>query len=193
MLPLLLSAIVFVFLLLGAAVFLLCAAVPFLRRYALSAALWCALWGPAIAAMIVAAVVSLAAAVFISRTDIVTLSQWSRFAKLIGWGYVSAGCLSIGIVASAIAWLHQYLLHRLTFPLFRLYAALVSAGVGSVFGWTIEFVMVAKGAHLRILWIATMCALIAGFGLCAYKWAASLRGPAPDTFTWISPAEFGGI
>jgi hypothetical protein len=41
MLPFLLAGIVFVFLLLGSIVFLVCLLIPWTRQYALSAALWC--------------------------------------------------------------------------------------------------------------------------------------------------------
>lgn len=46
MLPLLFAMIVFFFLLLGSLVFVVCILAPQTRRFALSAALWCALWGP---------------------------------------------------------------------------------------------------------------------------------------------------
>jgi hypothetical protein len=47
-----------------------------------------------------------------------------------GWLFLGAGVLLILAVATAIASLHHALVKRLTFGLFRIYAASVSAGVG---------------------------------------------------------------
>jgi hypothetical protein len=123
--------------------------------------------------------------------------QWTDAPKLLaafGWSYVVIGALSTTVVATCVAWLHQKLMHRLTFALFRLYAMAVSAGIGSVLGWFLGWWMMAKGTgHIALWWwIPTMLILTAGFGLAAYKGARGLRGKAPTRFTWISPEEFAG-
>ena len=67
MLPFLLAGIVFIFLLLGSIVFLACVLIPPTRQYALSAALWCAMWGPCSVALMVVAGVGLITTAFITK------------------------------------------------------------------------------------------------------------------------------
>jgi hypothetical protein len=105
------------------------------------------------------------------------------------------GVLVTIAVATGLACIHQAVVSRLTFALFRLYAATVSAGIGSVFGWCFGWWMMAKSitGHVSLLlWGIAMLALLAGFGVAAYKGARGLRGKAPERFTWISPDEFAG-
>jgi membrane protein DedA with SNARE-associated domain len=67
---------------------------------------------------------------------------------------------------------------RLPFAIFRLYAAVVSAGIGSVFGWAIGWWMMSRSLDGRVsllVWGVCMVALVAGFGVAAYKGARGLR------------------
>ena len=195
MLPLLFAGIAFLFLLVGSIAFLACSLLPPFRRYALSAALWCAMWGPCSIVLMLVAGVGLIATAFITKTGDGQTFHVPRLLSTFGWSYVAVGVLVTIAVATASAWIHQAVVRRLTFALFRLYAAVVSAGIGSVFGWCLGWWMMAKsvtGHGSLLLWVIAMLALIAGFGVAAYKGARGLRGEVPDRFMWISPDEFAG-
>jgi hypothetical protein len=185
MLLLVFAAVVFFFLLVGAIVFLICALLPPLRRYALSAALWCAVWGPsAIVFLLIAGTAVIADAFITTHGDMQSLHA-PRLVAALGWGYLAVALSATAAIASLVAWLHQTLMHRLTFPLFRLYATLVCAGIGSVFGWCL-------GWYSLPWWIVGMSALVLGFGVLAYRGARALRGKPPTSLTWISGEEFNG-
>ena len=195
MLALLLAGIMFLFLLVGSVVFLLFLLLPPVRRYALSAALWCAVWGPCSITWMLVAGVGLIATAFITKTGDAQTLHYPGLTSVFGWRYLSVGILVTVALATASAYIHQAVVARLTFALFRVYAAVVSASIGSVFGWCFGWWMMAKNTsgHVSMsLWVITMLALIACFGVAAYKGARGLRGEAPDSFTWISPDEFAG-
>ena len=194
MLPLLFAMIIFAFLVVGSLVFLACVLVPLTRRYALSAALWCAVWGPCSVGLMVLAGLGLVAEAFITKDRDAQSFHAPRLLSAFGWYYLTFGVVITAAVATAAAWLHQVLVRRITFALFRLYATAVSAGIGSVFGWCLSWWMMEKEIpHYGLpLWGLGMAALIMGFGTAAYKGARALRGKAPTSFTWISPEEFAG-
>jgi hypothetical protein len=185
MLPLLFAGVVFLFLLVGSIVFLACLLLPPFRRYALSAALWCAMWGPCSIVLMLVAGVGLIATAFITKAGDGQTFHAPRLLSVFGWNYLIAAILVTVAVATASAWIHQVVVRRLPFALFRLYAAVVSAGIGSVFGWCLGWWMMAKSVsgHVSLLlWGICMLALIAGFGVAAYKGARGLRGRAPESF-----------
>jgi hypothetical protein len=194
MLLVLFTLIVFACLVLGSIAFLVCVLLPPARRFALSTALWFAVWGPcSVLFMVIAGLGIVVGALVMKHGNI----QWTDAPKLLaafGWSYVIIGALITTGVASCAAWLHQLLIHRFTFALFRLYAAAISAGIGSVLGWFLGWWMLAKGiAHFGLWWWAlAMLIFTTGFGAAAYKSARALRGKAPTRFTWISPEEFAG-
>jgi len=195
MLPLLFAGIVFLFLLIGSIVFLVCLPLPWTRQYALSVALWCAMWGPCSVTLMVLAGVGLVAAAFVTKAGDLQTFHAPRLLSAFGWSYLIAGVLITTVVATASAWIHQVVVRRLTLALFRLYSAAVSAGIGSVFGWTLGWWMMYQqlsGYVWLVLWGICMLALIAGFGAAAFKGARGLRGEPPKDFTWITPAEFSG-
>ena len=186
MLPLLFGGIALLFILLGSVVFLVCLLLPGTRKYALSAALWCAMWGPCSITLMAIAGVGLIAAAFISKANDVQTLHAPRLLAAFGWSYLTAGLLITVVAATAAAWIHQAIVKRLTFALFRLYAAAVSGGVGSVFGWCLGWWMMTGGlnGHVWLLvWMLCMLALITGFSVAAYRGARGLRGQAPDGFT----------
>jgi hypothetical protein len=193
MLLLVLPMYCFFFLAVGAVVFVLCAGVPWMRRFALSAALWCAVWGPCtIAWMLFTAMAGFAAQYGMNHAGGVDVhvGDWMRG---FGLGMFWLAMTSTAAVATAAAWLHQVLVRRMTFVLFRLYATLVAAGIGSVWGWSAGFAMAAYNVPYRLaFWILTMIGLVTVFGWGAYRGANLLRGAAPERFTWVSREEFEG-
>ena len=195
MLPLLFAGIIFLFLLIGSIVFLMCLLVPRTRQYALSAALWCAMWGPCSVTLMVLAGVGLIAAAFITKTGDLQTFHTPRLLSVFGWSYLIAGILITTVVATASAWIHQTVVRRFTFALFRLYSAAVSAGIGSVFGWSLGWWMMYRevsGYVWFFIWGICMFALITTFGITVYKGARGLRGEMPKSFTWISSTEYSG-
>ena len=121
MLILVFAAIVFFFLVVGAAVFIACSLIPQLRRYALSSALWCAVWGPCTVAWITLGGLALVASHFamegmdkIRHFHPPTLpprGPWIAYAAL----YLSTTILT----ATLIAWMHQFVEHRMTLRYFE--------------------------------------------------------------------------
>jgi hypothetical protein len=194
MLLLLFAAIIFIFLALGSLVFSACVLVPPTRKYALSAALWCAVWGPCSVALMTIAGLGLVATAFITKGGDAQSFHAPRLLAAFGWGYLIVGVLITTSVATGVAWIHQKVVRRFTFWLFRLYAATVSGGIGSVFGWCLGWWMMSKEvAHYVLFWSCTgMVILIVVFATTAYKNAIQLRGSAPTSFTWISQDEFAG-
>jgi hypothetical protein len=189
------ALIVLAFLVIGSIAFAACVLLAPTRRYALSTALWFAVWGPfSVAWMTVAGLGLVAGGLAMGNGDL----QWADAPKVVaalGWGYVVVGALLSALVATCAAWLHQVLIHRLTLALFRLYAAAVAGGIGCVLGGSLGLWSSAIGIiHLNWWWwILETLILTAGFGTVAYKNARQLRGEAPARFTWISPEEFSGF
>lgn len=188
------ALIIFGFLLLGAIAFLACVLLPPTRRFALSASFWVAFWGPCTVLLMVLAGIGLVAGSALMNAGKV---QWTNAPKLLGelgWSYLIVGALITSLVATCAAWLHQLLIHRFTFALFRIYATVISAGIGSVFGCSLGWWIAAKEHTYFGLWwwaLGTII-LVAGFGTAAYKTARALRGEPPTRFTWITPEEFAG-
>lgn len=121
--------------------------------------------------------------------------QFPKLISLLGWGYLTLGIMVTLIVATATAWIHQAAVKRLTFVLFRIYAATVCAGIGSVFGWCLGWWMMATNLNGRAsfyVWIPSMLALVAAFGLGAYRGARALRGKAPERFAFVAPDKYEG-
>lgn len=195
MLPLLCAAIVFLFLAMGAIVFAICGLIPPLRRYSLSAALWCAAWGPRTVAWIVLTGLVLIANGMAMQAAQSGHLQLPEISKQLWTVYGIAGLLGIAITATAVSVVHQWLIHRITFPLFRIYAGLVSAGVGSIWGWGLcMWLVLDLRLHFGVLLAALgMIALCAAFGCAGWHWARDLRGNAPTSFTLVTLEEFEGV
>jgi hypothetical protein len=191
MLPLLCAAIVFAFLALGAAVFTATALIPPLRRYSLSAALWCAVWGPCSVAWIVLTGFVVVASGFVMET---VQSKQLHLPEIPHALWTSYGILAIAgtaVLATGMATVHQWVLHRMTFALFRIYAGLVSAGIGSVWGWGLLFWLTSQPElPLRlVIAILAMLLLSAGFGYAGFRGARQLRGKVPENFAFVSPRD----
>jgi hypothetical protein len=187
MIVILFGLIIFAFLCIGAIVFMVCATLPATRKYSLSAALWCAVWGPCIVGLLTIAGLGLIAdAIAKEHTHFL---QLQHLPSAVGPAYAILGILITIVVASILTWFHQVLIHRLTFSLFRIYACVICAGIGSVWGWAFNFWLLAKGSFpLGLLTLPLLCL---AFGYCGFRWARQLRGRSPKDFTWITPEEFG--
>jgi hypothetical protein len=189
-----LPIICFFFLVVGALVFMVCVALPPLRRFALSAALWCAVWGPCvIASMLLAGMVVVAGHIGLEHidSDHLKLPQWRAG---FGIGLLWLAALATASAATVVAWLHQVVVRRMTFALFRIYAAIVTAGIGSVWGWALGIWIGSQGGNLNwALWLAAMGLLVGGFGYGGFRWAKQLRGHAPHRLAWVTPEEFEGL
>ena len=99
-------------------------------------------------------------------------------------------------MATMIAVVHQFVIQRVTFALFRLYAGFVTGGVAVLWGslagaivaswldapWEIAFVVV----------FSLVVALGCGGAVLGCRIARRLRGRAPLRFTWITEDEFYG-
>lgn len=194
MLVLVIGFIIMFWLFVGAVQFLICVAVPRLRRYALSAALWWAVWGPCSVCLMLLAGLAVVANALVAKGNNGSFFFHPHFLKKLGWGYLLLGTFLTSAIATAISWLHQAIVRRFTFALFRLYSTVVVAGIGSVFGWCIGWWMLFYGTrHSSVLWIVGMGIFIGGFGIAAYRGAHGLRGNAPRTLAWVSESEFEGV
>jgi hypothetical protein len=85
MILLLFAAIVFIFLALGSLVFVACVLVPPTRKYALSAALWCAVWGPCSVGLMTLAGLGLVASAFITKAGDMQSFHGPRLLAAFGW------------------------------------------------------------------------------------------------------------
>ncbi len=127
MIFLLAALIVFFFLVLGSAAFSVCILIPPRRKYALSTALWFAVWGPCSALLLLLAILGVVAGGFALQATQMHWEDASRFFSAIGWGASIVGVIVTSLIATVAAWLHQALIHRMTFLLFRLYVSFVAA------------------------------------------------------------------
>jgi hypothetical protein len=192
----LLLAIFFVvlfFLVVGVAVFGMFVTIPRARPFALSAALWCACWGPCIVALEMLAGLTLAA-------EGLAVHHWGRenvpLPGMPVWStYALLGLVGTVLVATVAAWLHQMMIGRMTFALFRVYVTGVMTGMGSVAGWVWSiWLATLEGVPGRFFGaLAGMALLTVGFGVLGCRYARGLRGQRPEALQWISVEEFEGV
>jgi hypothetical protein len=189
------AGFVFLFLVVGAAVYVICGLVPPLRKFALSAALWCAVWGPCMVAWLTLTGLILGAhgvAMEAAKAKHIALPALPNL-----WtGYGVFGLVAIVFVVTVVAWLHQIVVRRMTYALFRIYAGLVSTGVGSVWGWCLYLWLIANPGwgFLRavLVCVPAMVLLCVGFGYAGFRWARRLRGEPPTRFRFVTREEFEG-
>ena len=195
MLPLVLLGIVFFFLVVGACVFVLCAFAPPSRKYALSAALWFATWGPCTVALLMLAGLGL-----IANALVLSFAQAKSFnlphlPGVVGPAYAVAGILGTFVVATTLAWLHQLLIRQMTLALFRMYATLVSTGIGSVLGWCFWFWLVVdtEVPHKFLIAIPSLLTLCVAFGCAGFRCARHLRPASTTSPGLVLKAEYEAL
>jgi hypothetical protein len=193
MLLILFAGIIFVFLQLGSAMFVACLAIRTLRSYALSTALWFAAVGPAVVVALTLAGTALVAQTFTTSNKDFPRFHLPAIPKAMWTGYFIVCVLAVMLASSAISWLHQFLIHRVTYPLFRIYAMLVCAGMGSVWALSASLTLTNfQIPHAPLIALFAAVALCAGFGYLGFRLARQLRGDPPERLTWITPEEFKG-
>jgi hypothetical protein len=187
------AIIVFVFLGIGAFAFVLCVGVPRFRAGGLGAALWFATWGPCVIAWLVFAGLVAVANSLVSESIRFHRPPPTLPAHLTGWLVFGMMLVANSLTATAIVWLHHLLVHRMTYALFRLYATVVVAGIGSVWADLATVCWVSYDLpHPIVFWIAATFVLTVLAGALAYRHAGALRGRAPERYTWITAEEFNG-
>jgi hypothetical protein len=186
--------IVFPFLALGCAAFLFSAAIPKLRRFALSSSLWCV----ACAICLIAVVITLA----LIGTGIAALhglfqrpflgSMHFGQSSWIGWLFLGFALITTVVGATAITLLHGIVIRRFTLALFRLYLAAVSFGVGVL---SCALLIMAFGEHFLLLTFpipAVLFSILIALALsyACLRIAPQFRGSYPQRFPIVTPEEF---
>ena len=189
--------VVFPFLAIGCASFLFCAAIPPLRRYALSSSLWWVACVPCLLA-ILAAIILWSAGLYALRQFFkpsfgtsISMHQTS----LTGWFLSIATILIVIAGATTITLIHGIVIRRLTLALFRLYVAAVSFGVGIL---ACTFVLLLFAEHLLSLTAGLPAALGSLFAAVAlaytcFRNASGFRGSYPQRLPIVTPEEFGQL
>jgi hypothetical protein len=177
------------FLVAGCLVFYICAAVPRLRRFALSASLWLA----SLAILIPAAFLpNIALLGILSERHLnahVPLRQVAvhHVEALFLFNIIALMC-----VATVITLVHGFLIRRATFLLFRLYVSAVSVGVAITLVWTSYLIVsIMSGSFVLALCAAMCCILLTAIAVYVYRNAQQFRGPRPQWMQPTSTAEYG--
>jgi len=184
----------------GLAVFLLCLAIPWLQRFALSAALWCLALLPGLLLWLLIEVGAEFGQEALGRRLSYPhweLSLWHAFGSPAAQTtLIAAGMAGTIVLATTIAVVHQFVIQRVTFALFRLYAGFVTGGVAVLWG-SLAGAIVAS--TLDAPWevaLVVVGGLVTALGWCGAvlgcRIARRLRGHAPLRFTWITEDEFYG-
>jgi hypothetical protein len=188
------SFIVFPFLALGCAAFLICTAIPSLRRFALSTSLWFAACIPCL--------LGCATGIIVFGLGVHELNRLFQRNQQIGisfnqaswfWWLIAIALTAIMLAgASAITLLHGLITRRMTLALFRIYVASVSFGVGMLTTFFTSMVFGA-GSHLSWFIAANLSGAIPAMVLAyfCYRNAKQFRGDYPKQLPIIDVDEFG--
>jgi len=185
----------------GLVVFLVCLAIPWLQRYALSAALWFLALLPGLLLWLLIEVGAafgqdtLARRLSYPRWE---MSFWHVFASPASQTtLIAVGMAGTIVMATIVAVVHQFVIQRTTFALFRLYTGFVTGGVAVLWGSLVGAVV---ASYLDAPWevaFVVVTALVTALGWCGARLglriARRLRGRPPLRFTWITEEEFYGI
>ena len=185
----------------GLAVFLVCLAIPWLQRFALSAALWFLALLPGLLLWLLIEVGATHGQETLGRQT--SYPRWERWfwhafsSSAAQVTLIAVGMAGTIVMATAIAVVHQFVIQRVTFALFRLYAGFVTGGVavlwGSLVGAVVASYLNAPWEVAFVVVLALVVALGWGGARLGYRIARRLRSRAPLRFTWITEDEFYGI
>jgi len=185
----------------GLAVYVICVAIPWLQKYALSAALWFLALLPGLLLWLLIGVGALVGQDAVGRgmySPRWEMSFWHVFGSPAARVTLTAiGITGIVVMATIIAVVHQFVIHRLTFALFRLYAGFVTGSVAVLSGSLVGAVV---ATYLEAPWevaFVVVTTLVAALGWAGARLgiriARRLRGRAPERYTWVTEAEYYGV
>lgn len=189
------------FLFIGSVAYLLCVAIPGLRRFAMPSSLW--LLSLCIGVLFWVSIIlglAIGRELWNAHAPQLHLRSLKEFAlpqtKAFTAAYIVvllATCLTL---ASIITVMHQAIIHRLTLALFRLYVAGISLGVGIVF-FAPLFLLAASEApspafQTAAFIVAAIAALASSISLAFFSFSRSsqFRGHYPRNFAFVSREEF---
>lgn len=185
-----LAFIIFPFLLIGSALFVLCGVLPSARRYALGAALW---WVAYVVLLIGIGMGFVLTALLLKRLGFdlpqpnFLLHAWERWTLGILLGIITiAGATCVVII-------HGWILRRITIHLFRVYLGLVSCGVGFFSGFVVGMVVTPKNWGLwpsLVIECATGSVFAALFSWFCVTHAVQFRGTMPEKWSPLLPHEY---
>jgi len=176
------------FLLSGCAAFLICAFIPQIRRFALSASLWCVACGPCLAAAFIGVVLAEKA------TD--TIHGGMLHSLFSVEGKLTLACMAAVAMAgaTAITLAHGWVIRRITLRLFRLYLTGVTIGIGVLIAFATGIALLIDFTRLQSFtaFVYTVLLLVIPRSLAsfAYRNAAGFRGKRPEFLIPISADEF---
>lgn len=184
----------------GLAVFLVCVAIPWLQRYALSAALWFVALLPGLLLWLLIGVGASLGQDALLRE--LSSPHWeTSLWHIFGTPAAQTTLIAIGmagtiVMATIIAVVHQFVIQRITFALFRLYAGFVTAGAavlsGSLVGAVVATYLEAPWEVAFVVVTTMVTALGWGGAKLGSRIARRLRGRAPLRYTWVTEAEYYG-
>ncbi len=176
------------FLLSGCAAFLICAFIPPLRRFALSASLWFVACGPCYIAVLVGTVLAEKGADAIHSRMLHSLFSTQ--------GNLALVCMAVVAMAGAavMTLVHGWIIRRLTMDLFRLYLTGIAIGVGVLIALATGIALLINVSRLQtftaFVYIVLLVAIPGSLGSFAYRSAAGFRGKRPEFLNPISANEF---
>lgn len=184
------------FLALGCLCFLLCAAIPLTRRFALPVSLWFASYGFVLTGIVTAFLIFFIGVSFASeqlhlgaRFGVLPMPH-ARGVRLLGLLVI----LVTAAVSTAVSFLHGTGIRRITFPLFRAYVAAVSFGVGLLAATPMSFAAIGQ-LHLSQVttFLMTLPLILSAAALLSwfcFSHARDFRSGRPERFNPVSPAEY---
>ena len=187
--------IVFPFLAIGCVTFLICSVIPPLRRFTLSASLWCVACIPCLMASLIMCGLS-----SIGLHKILALLQWNNGSDITfhqtswsGWLFFFIVLIAVIAGATIITLLHGIIIRRLTLALFRIYVGAVSFGVGvSIYlllSLTFAMRLLEPARYLPAALLGFLFAVSLAY-VC-FKNASLFRGPHPTRLPIVTLEEFG--
>jgi hypothetical protein len=175
------------FLLSGCVAFLICAFIPQIRRFALSASLWCVACGPCLAAVFIALVLVEKGANTIHGGMLHSLFSIE--------GKLALACMALVAMAGAavITLVHGWIVRRLTLNLFRLYLTGVTVGVGLLIALATGILLLINFTRLQsstaFVYTVLLLVIPSSLAFFAYRNAAGFRGKRPEFLNPISADE----